>query len=240
MGVKLPHDSMSLDADSRRFGEGIRRVGVGASLPLFLLAAFTFIWVILAIAPSFRDDWLLENVLVLIAVPILIATYRLLRFSNAAYVALFVFLVLHEVGAHYTYSEVPYDAWGRALFGISIDHVLGFPRNEYDRFVHFMYGVLVGPLAFELIEARARPQGAWRWIVPVAFIMSNSVVFELVEWFAAVHFGGDLGVAYLGTQGDVWDAQSDMLLATLGGIISIATIGALHAYRARCRRPCDR
>ena len=208
-------------------------VGKASAVPLALLMAFAVIWVALAIAPWYRADWMLENALVVIAVPLLVATYRRLRFSNASYVALFVFLVLHEVGAHYTYAQVPYDRWVHAWFGVLINQAFAFPRNEYDRFVHFMYGVLVTPMVFELFEARARARGIWRWIFPVAFIVSNSALFELVEWFAAEHFGGGLGVAYLGTQGDVWDAQSDMLLAMIGSIVSIAAIAIMCRYRAR-------
>lgn len=194
------------------------------SVPPALLGLFLAVWTLLALSPRYRADWLLENVLVVLAVPVLVATYRWLRFSNLAYGALFVFLVLHEIGAHYTYAEVPYDAWSKVWLGISIDQVLGFPRNEYDRFVHFIYGVLLTPMVFELIDARARPQGAWRWVLPVTFLMATSVLFELVEWFAAVHFGGDLGVAYLGTQGDVWDAQSDMGLASLGSMMAVLAL----------------
>jgi putative membrane protein len=182
--------------------------------PAVLLLAFGAIWTALAIAPSYRQDWLLENVLVFVAVPLLAATSRTLRFSNRAYTCMFVFFVLHAIGAHYTYSEVPWREW------LHLQDAATGPgpanRNNYDRFVHFSYGLLMFPAVWELFAARASPQRIWRYIMPVSFLMSHAVVYELIEWGAAELFGGDLGVAYLGTQGDVWDAQKDMGLAMAG------------------------
>lgn len=182
--------------------------------PAVLLLAFGAIWTALAIAPSYRQDWLLENVLVFVAVPLLAATSRTLRFSNRAYTCMFVFFVLHAIGAHYTYSEVPWREW------LHLQDAATGPgsanRNNYDRFVHFSYGLLMFPAVWELFAARASPQRIWRFVMPVSFLMSHAVVYELIEWGAAELFGGDLGVAYLGTQGDVWDAQKDMGLAMAG------------------------
>lgn len=208
----------------------------GARFPLILLLAFAAIWVALAIAPRYRQDWLLENVLVFVAVPVFVLTYRSLRFTNASYLALFVFFVLHEIGAHYTYSEVPYDAWFTAYLGFSPNHYFALSRNDYDRFVHAMYGLLMTPVANELFANRAVPRGLWRWVFPVTFIMSHSLIYELVEWFAAVHFGGNLGAAYLGSQGDPWDAQRDMLLASMGSILSMGIIMASRAWSHRTRQ----
>lgn len=201
----------------------MRSLNLGSrKLPAILLAVFVLVFVALGLAPRYREDWLLENLLVAVAVPLLTWSYRRIRFSNAAYLAIFCFLVLHEIGSHYTYSEVPYDQWTRALFGFSLDQALGFERNHYDRLIHFVYGLLITPAIVELFAARAPPQGIWRWIFPVGFVMSHSVIYEMIEWSAALLFGGDLGVAYLGTQGDPWDAQQDMLLATLGSMLAVA------------------
>lgn len=204
----------------------------GPALPLALLGLFAAIWSALAIAPRYRQDWLLENLLVFVAVPVLAWSYRRLRLSNGSYVALFVFFVLHEVGAHYTYSEVPFDRWSQALLGVSPDALFGFGRNHYDRALHFAYGLLVTPAAIELIDARASPTRFWRWLLAITFVTSHSVLYELVEWAAAMVFGGDLGVAYLGTQGDVWDAQKDMVLALAGSAIS-ATLASRRQPRRR-------
>jgi putative membrane protein len=185
--------------------------------PATLLAAFGATWLVLAIAPWYRQDWLLENLIVFVALPIFVGTYRRLRFSNLAYTCLFVFLVLHEVGAHYTYSEVPWREWLQSIHADG--HGTSTGRNHYDRFVHFSYGVLILPASWELMEARMSPRGAWRYLMPVFFVMSHSVIYELIEWLAAEVFGGDLGAAYLGTQGDQWDAQKDMALAAAGAVV---------------------
>ncbi|MBL8272601.1 MAG: DUF2238 domain-containing protein [Xanthomonadales bacterium] len=188
---------------------------------LGLLAAFAAIWTALALAPWYRQDWLLENMLVFAALPLLAWGYRTLPFTRGTYACLFVFLVLHAIGAHYTYSEVPYDRAFEAVTGASLNALLGWERNHYDRMVHFLYGLLVTPAAIEILQARAAPRGLWRWLLPVCFMMSHSVLYEMIEWLAAEVFGGDLGQAYLGTQGDVWDAQKDSLLATAGSVASV-------------------
>jgi putative membrane protein len=201
--------------------------------PLALLAIFCVIFALLAIAPSYRQDWLLENVLVLVAVPGLVLSYRRLRFSNFAYTCLFIFFVLHEIGAHYTYSEVPWREWLQAITGGPSGTSATAGRNHFDRLVHFSYGLLLMPAAAELLEARASPRGLWRYLLPVLFVMSHSVIYEMIEWVAARIFGGDLGAAYLGTQGDGWDAQKDMALATAGAVLGMLLIVA----RARLRPP---
>jgi len=191
--------------------------------PLALLVAFTAIWIALAITPWYRQDWLLENVIVFVALPLFVSTCPRLRFSSLAYTCLFVFLVLHEVGAHYTYSEVPWREWLSTMAG---GYGTRSGRNHYDRFVHFCYGLLMLPIAWELFAARASPRGLWRWLMPPLFVMSHSVIYELIEWLAAEVFGGDLGMAYLGTQGDAWDAQKDMALAAAGAVVGTILMAA--------------
>lgn len=210
------------------------RIPADARFPLALLGAFGIVFVALGIAPKYREDWLLENVLVFVAVPALVLAWRNLRFSRGAYGCLFAFFVLHEVGAHYTYSEVPYDAWSVALTGHSVSEAFGFERNHYDRLVHFLYGVLLMPATVELFRAKAPPRGIWLLLMPVFFIMAHSVLYETIEWLAAEVFGGDLGQAYLGTQGDVWDAQKDSALATLGALLMRL---AMLAGRSRVKVP---
>jgi putative membrane protein len=197
--------------------------------PLALLAVFVAIFAALAIAPWYRQDWLLENLLVFVALPMLTLNFRRLRFSNFAYTCLFAFFVLHEIGAHYTYSEVPWREWLAAITGGASGAPAG--RNHYDRFVHFSYGSLMMPAVWELMQSRMSPQRLWRWLMPVFFIMSHSVIYEMIEWIAAVMFGGDLGVAYLGTQGDEWDAQKDMALASSGAVVGLLVV----VLRARSR-----
>jgi putative membrane protein len=189
--------------------------------PLCLLAAYLAIWLALAINPVFRKDWLLENIIVFVAVPLFVLTARRLRFSDFTYTCLFAFFVLHAIGAHYTYSLVPYADWWQALGG-------GAPegRNRYDRFVHFIYGLLVTPAAVEVFEHYGRYSRPWAFLMPWMFMAGHSVIYELIEFAAAIAFGGDLGQAYLGTQGDVWDSQKDMALALAGATLTLVLLAA--------------
>ena len=199
--------------------------------PLALLGAYAAIWLGLAIAPWYRQDWLLENLLVFAAIPLLAWSHRRLRLSNVAYALLFAFFVLHAVGAHYAYSEVPYQRWIAALGRDAHAEAIASQRNHYDRFVHFAYGLLATPAAIELLDARAPQRGPWRWLLPFAFMLSQSAAYELIEAAAAMVFGGDLGQAYLGTQGDAWDAQKDMAAALYGALLCMVLVLASRKLR---------
>jgi len=195
---------------------------------LLTLALFAFLWLALAIAPRDRADWALENVLVLAFLPALLASLRWFPLSRLSWTLILLFLALHSTGAHYTYSEVPYDAWSQALLGFRLNEVLGLDRNHFDRFVHFSYGLLLAYPMRELFLRVADARGFWGYFLPLDLTLSTSALFELFEWAAAELFGGDLGVAYLGTQGDVWDAQKDMALAGLGALIAMTLTLAVN------------
>jgi putative membrane protein len=196
--------------------------------PLTLLAVYGVVWLALAIDPVYRKDWLLENAIVFVAVPLIAATARRLRFSDFAYTCLFVFFVFHAIGAHYTYSLVPYGDWWQSLTGEVLEG-----RNHYDRLVHFLYGLLVTPAAVELFAHYGRYSRAWAFLFPWMFMAGHAVLYELIEFAAAVAFGGDLGQAYLGTQGDIWDGQKDMAIALAGTTIMLAGLAAAGRLPAR-------
>ncbi len=189
--------------------------------PLALLVVYGIVWLALAIDPVFRKDWLLENAIVFVAVPLIAATARRLRFSDFAYTCLFVFFLFHAIGAHYTYSLVPYAEWWQSLTGAALDG-----RNQYDRLVHFLYGLLITPAAVEIFAHYGRYSRTWVFLFPWMFMAGHAVVYELIEFAAAIAFGGDLGQAYLGTQGDIWDGQKDMGLALVGTTIMLAALAA--------------
>ena len=159
--------------------------------------------------------------------------HRHLPLSKISYSLIFVFLCLHEVGAHYTYAQVPYDLWFESLFGSGINETLGWQRNHFDRVVHFLWGLLLVYPIREIVIRVSRARGFWGYLLPFLVVVSTSTLFELVEWAAAILFGGDLGIAYLGTQGDEWDAQKDMALAMLGGFLGTAIIAAINAVLDR-------
>ena len=198
--------------------------------PRFLLAAFLAYAVAWGFNPPDRKDWMLENALTLACVLVLVLTYRRFPLSNVSYTLIFVYLCLHTIGAHYTYSRVPWAEWINAVtfdaFGFSSKDASG--RNHYDRFVHFNYGLLLAYPARELFCRVARARGFWGYYLPIDLTMSFSMLYELIEWGVAAHFGGDLGAAYLGTQGDEWDAHKDMALASLGGLIAMTVVAFIN------------
>ena len=202
-----------------------------------LAGLFALEFAVLAIAPVERPTWLLENTLTVAAVAALALTYRRFRFSRISYALIFVFLSFHVIGAHYTYSLVPYDAASQRWLGFSLDAALGFERNMYDRLVHFLYGLLLAYPIREIFLRIADVRGFWGYFLPLDLTMSTSMIYELIEWGAAVVFGGDVGTAYLGTQGDEWDAHKDMALASLGALCAMAvTRRDQSPARARHRR----
>ena len=203
------------------------------AVALVLGAVFLVEFVVSGISPIARDAWLLENVIVVVGVAILATTWRKFPFSRISYTMVFLFLSLHEIGAHYTYSLVPYDEACMRVFGFSLNEALGFERNHFDRAIHFAYGLLLTYPIREVYVRVVDVRGVWGYVLPLGFTMSTSMIYELIEWGAAVIFGGDLGMHYLGTQGDIWDAHWDMLLATLGAVIAMGITLALNASLQR-------
>jgi putative membrane protein len=202
-----------------------------SKLPLALGAAFLLLWCALAWRPLFRQDWLLENLLVFATAPWLIDCYHRRPFSAIAYLGFWLFFSLHIVGAHYTYAMVPYDDWWRTLFGVGLNQSLGLHRNHFDRLVHFLYGFLLAAPALEVVARNTHCRGFALWSAAVLFMTAHSAIYEIIEYAAASLFGGDLGQAYLGTQGDEWDSQKDMLLLSVGAVLgasAYAWIVALH------------
>ena len=200
---------------------------------LLLASLLALLSIALGIAPHDRSDWALENVMVAVLSVGLAATYRRFPLSRISYTLIFVFLCLHVVGAHYTYSFVPYDAWWKQLTGRSLNELLGWERNNFDRVVHFCYGLLLAYPVREVFLRIASVKGFWGYFLPLDLTMSTSVLYELIEWGAAELFGGDLGAAFLGTQGDIWDAQKDMALAAFGALLAMLGTAALNVRLQR-------
>lgn len=178
-----------------------------------LVAWLILLWIITAINPLYPRDWLLENLLVFIYAALLIFTYRRFQFSNLSYLLFGVFISLHLCGAHYTYAETPFGFWMSEWFG--------FERNHYDRLVHFGYGLLVAYSFREILVREAKVVSAWSYFLAVVGIMAFSSFYEVLEGVAAMVVSPELGTAYLGTQGDEWDAQKDSFLAFAGAIIAM-------------------
>ena len=123
---------------------------------------------------------------------------------------------------------MPYDRWSGALFGRSVSEMFGWKRNHFDRLVHFCFGFLLAYPIREIFCRVAGARGFWGYYLPLDVTMSFSMLYELVEWAVAMKFGGDLGQAYLGTQGDEWDAHKDMALASLGAVVAMSITAAIN------------
>ena len=178
-----------------------------------LLVWLLALWIITAIEPFNRRDWLLENLLVFIYGGLLVATYRRFTFSNLSYGLFGLFMTLHLIGAHYTYSEVPFGFW--------LQESLDLSRNHYDRIVHFSFGLLIGYPFREILLRAAGVRPAWSYLMVVVTVLGFSGFYEALEGIVAMIVSPELGAAYLGTQGDEWDAQKDTALAFSGAVVAM-------------------
>jgi putative membrane protein len=191
-------------------------------LKTFLFGLYILIWIALAIDPWYRDDWLLENILVFVALPIIVWSDRRFGFSNTSVWMLFVFFVLHGIGAHYTYSEMPWLSF--------ITQFFNFDRNHYDRIIHFLFGFLLFLPFYELFlnfQKSIKMTLAFTFI----FLLAASGGYEIVEWIATQITHPQLGTAFLGTQGDPWDSQKDMFLCYLGSGLAFFICSQKHYHK---------
>ena len=199
MSVGLP-DSGRVESTSHRLLSG-------------LLLWYGVLWTWLAVGPVDRRDWLLENLLALTLVLLLILTYRRFHFANLSYCLIALFMTLHTVGAHYTYAEVPLGFWFKDVFSLS--------RNPFDRIVHFAYGALLAYPLREILTRLAGVRGLWSYSLAASTVLAQSGLFEIIESIVAALVSPELGSAYLGTQGDEWDAQKDMASAFCGAVLAM-------------------
>jgi putative membrane protein len=173
-----------------------------------IAVVFALILVVAAIEPTNPGAFWLENAPVAVFVLVLVLSYRRFQFSTAAYLHMLALLLLHELGAHFTYAKNPVGFWLADAFDLS--------RNHYDRIVHFSFGLLIArPLAELFVHAVKVPSRAARWLAPVG-ILAMAGGYELLEFWTAETVQPDVGAAFLGAQGDPWDAQQDMMVALLG------------------------
>ncbi len=181
--------------------------------PSILLGIFTLIWTFLAISPLYREVWIAENILSVTLVLLLVITYKYFRFSNLSYTLLFIFLILHTIGAHYSYSEMP-------LFDL-LKNWLNLSRNHYDRVVHFLFGVVFYFPIQVIIYKKLKIKKIWSHFFTFMVIIGLKGIFEIIEvGYSLVAESELVETNYLGMQGDIWDAQKDMFLGMIGAGIS--------------------
>ena len=172
------------------------------------------------INPHDRFTWWLESVPVVIGVPVIFGFQKKFPLSSLLLVLVWLHCVVLVVGGHYTYAEVPLGEWAKAWFG--------WTRNNYDKLGHFAQGLVPAILARELL-VRTSPLRGSRWLgfLVVCVCLAFSAFYELIEWFTAVTQGGAAD-AFLGTQGDPWDTQTDMLMALIGAIVAVLALSRWH------------
>lgn len=173
---------------------------------LALVFVLFFIW--LGVAPVSRAVWIAEVIPVVIVFAALVFTFKKFRFSNTAYGLMAVWLFWHTVGGHYTFSNVPFQ-W--------VSDLLGSERNHFDRIGHFSIGFYAYAMC-EWLLRKDQCRLATALTFSIFFVMSIAAGYEIIEWWYAVAEGGEAGIEFLGSQGDIWDAQKDMLADTLGAI----------------------
>ena len=185
---------------------------------LLLATGAAFLWS--AIAPADRTTWWLEATPVVGALPLLIVTWRRFPLTPLAYRLIFVHSLILLIGAHYTYAQVPLGFWVQDAFDLA--------RNHYDRLGHVAQGFVPAIIAREIfLRSTALRPGGFLFFIVCCFCLAFSAFYELLEWWAAL-VGGQAADAFLGTQGDPWDTQWDMLLALIGSITAQVLLGAVH------------
>ncbi|MFA6150648.1 MAG: DUF2238 domain-containing protein [Chitinophagaceae bacterium] len=175
------------------------------------LILFFALWASTLIGTTDLYNWIIENTLVVIFLLILALTFRRFQFSDVSYTFIFVYLCLHVYGAKYTYAENPFGYWMKDYFN--------FERNHYDRIVHFSFGFMLAYPMRDFFRNKMKFPSWVGWILPVEITLSFSCLYELIEWVVADVLFTEQGAAYLGSQGDIWDAQKDMFMAGCGATI---------------------
>ncbi len=183
---------------------------------MVFMGVFSVIWVNTLIGTSDMNNWLLENTLTFLFLLFLIFSFKRHQFSDLTYLLICVYLCLHVYGSKYTYAENPFGYWLQDTFETS--------RNNYDRIVHFSFGFLLAYPMRELFLKWLKYPKMAAWVLPIEITLSVSGLYELVEWAVADVFFQAQGDAYLGTQGDIWDAQKDIFMAFMGALLSTTIV----------------
>jgi putative membrane protein len=171
--------------------------------------------------PAGRVSWCLEVGPGLLEVAVLAALYRRLPLSHFIYIAIFLHIQILIYGGVYTYAQTPLGNWAKETFHLA--------RNHYDRVGHFALGVAPALLAREiLLRQTPLKRGGWLFFIVCSIVLAFAAFWELLEWWTALLAAPDVGVAFLGSQGDVWDAQWDMLLALIGALITLPLLAKAH------------
>ncbi len=194
---------------------------------IFLAIVFLGVWAWSGVSPSSHTVWILESILVVIFVPLILYWGKKVNISNVSLTLVAIFLMLHLIGAHYSYENVPFGEWLRDL--------LNTERTLYDQFVHFTFGLLLVYPIKEAFVKVTKIKGFWAYLIPLSFVFSLGALYEIVEW-AVVNSvaSSEAALEFLASQGDIWDAQKDMALALVGGMITlIINFAIVHSKKLK-------
>jgi putative membrane protein len=184
------------------------------------LGIFLLVWLWTFIGTTDTKNWLIENTLTVAFISTLLFNFKKYRLSDLSYTFIFVYILLHVYGAMYTYAENPFGYW--------LQEVLHTSRNHYDRIVHFSFGFMLAYPMRDLFLNIFEFPPKYSWLLPAEITMSFSGLYEIIEWLVADVVYPSQGTAYLGTQGDVWDAQKDMALAFSGSVLILVVAYVCH------------
>jgi len=186
---------------------------------------FLVLWGFLAIQPYDRWGWFLENVVIFITVPIFFYLSYRGFISNLSYALIFIFLALHSVGSHFAYDQVP--------MGNILGEWFGTDRNSYDRLVHLAFGLLWFYPIQMWLNYFTSLKGFWKYFLTFTIILSFSAAYEIFEWIVAFQISPEASQSFMGSQGDFWDTQKDMALASLGAILTLGIIYLSNSFKSR-------
>ena len=181
-----------------------------------LATSFVVTWFVLYFNCIDTTDWFIENILVFLFAIYVMVYYRSFKFSDASYTCFFLFLLLHIFGAQYAYTKNPLGAYLQDTYQLW--------RNPYDRIVHFSFGLFLCYPIRDLLINKLNVKGKWQYILPVEIVLSLATIFELIEWTVAEVTTKETGETYVATQGDVWDAHKDIVVAVLGAAITMTVV----------------
>jgi putative membrane protein len=190
-------------------------------IQLSLLVLLVTALIVSCLHPIYPREMYLQHSATIVLIGFLVYVRMKNRISSLSFFLVSLLTLLHIIGARWIYSYTPYDQWIRSVFGFSIDNLVHSHRNNYDRFVHFMYGLLIViPLA-EIYKNWFKAPAKLIHHAALLFILSTSMLYEVFEWLLSVFLSPEQADAYNGQQGDIWDPQKDMALAMLGALLMI-------------------
>lgn len=193
----------------------------------FFVTLFLVVWIWAAINPLSREGWLNENYIVFLVAPVIIYLVVHFKLSNTSSALITAFMCLHVVGSHYTYLETP--------FGFVLQNWLGAQRNMYDRFLHFLFGLLFYFPIREIFMKIGKTNEFWNHILPLDVVLSLSAFFEILEFMVVLFIRPESRELFIGFQFDCWDTTKDILNAFVGAIISLITIILIRLFKKRTK-----